>query len=231
MRQVLTGKDSPKTFAGLPGRKTIKARLLAPGYEDPASNSLANTAKMAHRSSEPDLLCLAALRECGVRRMDISTASSKNGDINRKVCLARPAEAGASQGNPWRALKAIYGLTGGPSGFYHTFDDFLCDDEVWGAQVGYTFVQTAPGPWVYRIAKVPENEDSSLASVPGVDAGEEIVELMSTHADDLPLAPDDRARGMVGKVLAIPLDLLKHRSPPYTHCGLCVSEDMGKSAH
>ena len=54
-----------------------------------------------------------------------------------------------------------------------------------------------------------------------------MVGLVSTHVDDPLLVADDDAQELVGKVLDIRSDSLKHRSPPFTHCGPSVLEDRG----
>ena len=68
-------------------------------------------------------------------------------------------------------------------------------------QVGFSFVQTTLDPYVYKIVEVPEKEDSSLESDPGVDDGGESVGIMSTNVDDPPPVADDRTREMVGSAL------------------------------
>ena len=50
---------------------------------------------------------------------------------------------------------------------------------------------------------------------------------MSTHVGDLLLVADDRTRGMLGRALVIWFNQLKHRSPPFTHCGLFAAEIRG----
>ena len=223
MRWVITWKDSPKSFPGLPSNKIIKARLVARGFEDPEvkNKTLINSALMAGRGSNLLLLSLAALRKWTVEQMDVSGAFLKSDPIQRLVWLQPPVEANLRHSKIWRANKAVYGLADGPSYFFKTLDRFLREDEVWSTQAGFIFQPTEVDPCLYKITEYHSSGVSDGDSSPG-----KVIGLMTTHVDDILLAGTSDVVHLVGRILDVRFETLKHRrltpTVPLKHCGMQI---------
>ena len=225
MRWVVTWKDSPKSSPGLPSNKTIKARLAARGFENPEvkNKTLINSALMAGRGSNLLLLSLAALRKWTVEQMDVSGAFLKSDPIQRLVWLQPPLEANLRSTRVWRANKAIYGLADGPSYFFKTLDRFLREDEVWTNQAGFIFQPTEVEPCLYKITEYSLAGGDPREFPPG-----NVIGLMTTHVDDILIAGNAHVVNLVGEILDIRFDKLKHRrltaTMPLKHCGMQIEQ-------
>ena len=60
-----------------------------------------------------------------------------------------------------------------------------------------------------------------------MDGGGETSGLTPYRVDDILLVADDPTRETVGRSLDIRFNRLKHRSPPFTHCGLVAPGNRG----
>merc|ERR1711888_256653 len=98
MRWVITHKRGAEGM-------TVMARLVAPGFQDPAvkAGSLGVGACVTARLSSLHVLFTAAQRKWEVVKIDISGAFLKGKKLKRDVFLVPPPEARCPAGSVWKA--------------------------------------------------------------------------------------------------------------------------------
>ena len=164
-RWVLTWKD-------LEGRRTVKARLVARGFQDPdLAEGLVDTSScVSLRSSHLQVISLSALKKWKLWSLDIKNAFLQADPFPREVYLQAPREW--CPGNPcrvWRLNAPAYELNDAPVEFHKTLKRYLVKSNESLKLVGLRFETSTLDPRLYAIL----NNEKVAAGV------------FSTHIDDI----------------------------------------------
>ena len=120
-RWVLTWKD-------LEGKRTVKARLVARGFQDPdLAAVLADTSScVSLRSSHLQVISLSALKKWKLWSLDIKNAFLQADPFPREVYLQASREwCPRTLSRIWRLNAPAYGLNGAPVEFHKTLKRYL----------------------------------------------------------------------------------------------------------
>ena len=109
----------------LNGNETIRARLVAKGFQDLESDQVRNDSPTC--SKEGLRIAYGIMNSQGwtSRSMDIKTAFLQSKQFDRLVYLEPPREANVPSGYIWKLLKCVYGLTDASRSWYLTIKDEL----------------------------------------------------------------------------------------------------------
>ena len=81
------------TWKEVDGAKTVKARLVPTGYQDPGlrNGNVDIAACVTRRSPHSQLIALGALKKWPIRNLDIKNACPQADGFDREVLSPRPA--------------------------------------------------------------------------------------------------------------------------------------------
>ena len=120
-RWVLTWKD-------VEGKRTVKARLVARGFQDPdlAAGLVDTSSCVSLRSSHLQVISLSALKRWNLWSLDIKNAFLQADPFPREVYLQAPPEwCPRLSSRIWRLNAPAYGLNDAPVEFHKTLKRYL----------------------------------------------------------------------------------------------------------
>jgi hypothetical protein len=98
------------------GQKTIKARLVARGFEEDSSN-MTKDSPTCTKESLRIVFTVAATENWKIQSLDISSAFLQGNQIQREVYILPPKDV-RSDGVVWKLNRCIYGLNDAPRAWY-----------------------------------------------------------------------------------------------------------------
>ena len=117
-RWVITQKE-------VDGKKLIKARLVARGFEEDARSAEIRTdSPTCKRFSLRLVLITASTYKWKINSLDVASAFLQSNEIEREVFLCPPADICSSE-SVWKLKRPIYGLCDAPRSWYDTMSAFL----------------------------------------------------------------------------------------------------------
>ena len=164
-RWVLTWKD-------LEGKRTVKARLVARGFQDPdlAAGLVDTSSCVSLRSSHLQVISLSALKKWKLWSLDIKNAFLQADPFSREVYLHAPREwCPRAHSQIWRLNAPAYGLNDAPVEFHKTLKRYLVKSTESPKLVSLRFETSKLDPCLYTVFT-------------GCD---EAVGTFSTHNDDI----------------------------------------------
>ena len=123
MARDIAGTRWVLTWKSVEGRRTVKARLVARGFQDPdlAAGLVDTSSCVSHRSSHVQVISLSALRKWKLRSLDIKNAFLQADPFPREVYLHAPLEWCPKNPNRvWKLNDTAYVLNDAPVEFRKT---------------------------------------------------------------------------------------------------------------
>ena len=105
------------------GNSTIKAHLVARGFEEPNLDAMRKDSPTCCKENFRILLAIIAVKHWKVYTLDVKSAFLQCNAINRGVFIKPPREATTE--NIWKLLITVYGLCDAPRAWYLTMKQFL----------------------------------------------------------------------------------------------------------
>ena len=105
------------------GRRIVKARLVARGYEEDSS-AMRKDSPTCNRECLRLVFVVASLMSWELQSIDISAAFLQGGELEREVYL-RPPEDICPKSEVWRLKRCIYGLNDAPRSWYKRVKEVL----------------------------------------------------------------------------------------------------------
>ena len=164
-RWVLTWKD-------LDGKRTVKARLVARGFQDPdlAEGLVDAPSCVSLRSSHLQVISLSTLKKWKLWSLDVKNAFLQADPFPREVYLQAPPEwCPRLPSRIWRLNAPAYGLNDAPVEFHKTLKRYLVKAEESLKLVGLRFEPSKSDPCLFTVFTA----DSTA------------VGAFSTHIDDI----------------------------------------------
>ena len=146
-RWVLTWKD-------LEGKPTVKARLVARGFQDPdLADGLVDTSScVSFRSFYLQVISLSALKKWKLWSLDIKNAFLQADPFSREVYLRAPREwCPRAHSQIWRLNAPAYGLNDAPVEFHKTLKRYLVKSTESLKLVGLRFETSKLDPCFYTV--------------------------------------------------------------------------------
>ena len=136
------------TWKFFEGRKTVKTRLVARGFQDPdlADGSVDTSSCTSMRSPHLRVILLGALKKWILWILDIKNASFQADPFHREVYLHAPLERRPlSPNRVWELNAPAYVLNGAPVAFHRSLKRYLLQHEVSLKMIG---LRVTVSPWI-----------------------------------------------------------------------------------
>ncbi|KAK4298329.1 hypothetical protein Pmani_029324 [Petrolisthes manimaculis] len=122
------------------GKKNIKARLVARGFED--KEEVQSDSPTVSKEMLRSFVAILASKKWGVNSIDIKAAFLQSERFERDVYLIPPTEADCDSNVLWKLLKCVYGLNDAARKWYLTVKTFML-------KMGCTKVKTDPAAFYW----------------------------------------------------------------------------------
>ena len=102
------------------GRKSVKARLVATGYQEPdPQGGVADTSGcVSLRTSHPQVISLCAIKKRELRSLNFKNTFSRADGCTQEVALQAPSDWGTLRGDRvWKLKAPAFGLSEAPAAF------------------------------------------------------------------------------------------------------------------
>ncbi|KAK4317301.1 hypothetical protein Pmani_011614 [Petrolisthes manimaculis] len=134
VRWVVTEKEN------MDGKKNIKARLVARGFED--KEEVQSDSPTVSKEMLRSFVAILASKKWGVNSIDIKAAFLQSERFERDVYLIPPTEADCDSNVLWKLQKCVYGLNDAVRKWYLTVKTFML-------KMGCTQVKTDPAAFYW----------------------------------------------------------------------------------
>ncbi|KAK4298165.1 hypothetical protein Pmani_029465 [Petrolisthes manimaculis] len=134
VRWVVTEKEN------MDGKKKIKARLVARGFED--KEEVQSDSPTVSKEMLRSFVAILASKKWGVNSIDIKAAFLQSERFERDVYLIPPTEADCDSNVLWKLQKCVYGLNDAARKWYLTVKTFML-------KMGCTQVKTDPAAFYW----------------------------------------------------------------------------------
>ena len=179
------------------GKKKIKTRLVARGFEEDSSDIRKDSPTCA-RESLRLVFVTAALMCWRLESIDVTAAFLQGGTLEREVYLRPPPDVCAS-GKIWRLRKCIYGLNDAPRYWYRKVKEVLL-----------------------KLGAVVSSYDNALYL--WYD-NEKLMGMLVSHVDDFAFCGNNKFHNTVIKELKNTFNISTHESGTFKYLGMNVNQD------
>jgi transposase InsO family protein len=182
------------------GKKKVKARLVARGFEEDSSN-LKKDSPTCSRESLRLVFLTAAMKSWKLQSVDITAAFLQGNPIERDIYLRPPSDV-CSRDKVWHLKRCIYGLNDAPRSWYDKVCQVL-------KELGATIS-------AYDNALFLWHDEKSL-----------LIGLLACHVDDFTFCGNEKFQTIIRKLKDY-LKIKEHHSGSFKYLGLNVSQsDQG----
>ena len=179
------------------GKKIIKTRLVARGFEEDSSK-IRKDSPTCGRESLRLVFLAAVLNSWRLESIDITAAFLQGGSLEREVYLRPPPDV-CSADNVWRLKKCIYGLNDAPRYWYRRVKEVLL-----------------------KLGGVVSAYDNALYL--WFDNGN-LIGVLVSHVDDFAFCGSDKFHDSVIKELKIAFQVKVHETGSFKYLGLSVNQN------